>query len=202
MCWPGHCHLLLLPPGAKGSRQSRSGQTCGLQPWPGPGLSRWSSAWKNICHSQNCRRSNAFSMAKRPGAWSPTGQAGSLGWGLGGPWGQRVLVWGTRQGASGSEGLCRGGGESWIGAETLSSIDGTSGVQPSVTLTSLEGRDSFTLLCFPCDHPAFFPASSGPLLPRRQACPLAGCLGRYLQPEPPSHPRPTGGPAPSSSFPQ
>lgn len=123
----------------------------------------------------------------------------------GGGWealGQRVLVWGTRQGASGSEGLCRGGGESWIGAETLSSIDGTSGAQPSVTLTNLEGKDSFTLLCFPCDHPAFFPASSGPLLPRRQACPLAGCLGRYLQSEPPSHPRPTGGPAPSSSFPQ
>ena len=46
---------------------------------------------------------------------SPDGPGRELGVGVGVPWGQRVWIWGTTQGASGSEGLCRGGGESWIG---------------------------------------------------------------------------------------
>lgn len=81
---PGNC-LLLFQLGAKGSRQFGSGRgSCRHQTWRGPNLSRWSSAWRSICHSQTCGRSNASSMARRPGV-------GHRSWG-GGTWGQGVWI--------------------------------------------------------------------------------------------------------------
>ena len=73
-----------------------------------------------------------------------------LDWEGGGPWGQRVWVWGTRQSASESEGLCKGGGEvlNWR-AETLGGLDMTAlGAQGCTTESELykpRGKGRFLL---------------------------------------------------------